>query len=294
MAEPLPVETDRLTPSLFQQFRQRYPTGSLTSALVRVQDSAFVVRVQLNLEGKAVVTALAADAVLEIAEDRARQRAFSLLGIHAASSGQAADQAAMPQPPSLETPSPAAQIAPNPQAVPAKPHSPQASGVKTELPQTRISTRISTSLPAQPPAQPPASKAETDAETGFASLPPEEAELSAPLDLIPDPAAALLVTTAPEAATTPKAAMAESITVPQVQIASDLPMPAPIDLSDVIAQTDVELKRLAWSVADGREYLEQTYGKRSRHDLTDEELLAFLLHLESLPTPVSPELGVVE
>lgn len=59
----------------------------------------------------------------------------------------------------------------------------------------------------------------------------------------------------------------------------------PIDLSDIIAQTDVELRRLGWNVAQGREFLEKTYGKRSRHDLTDQELLAFLLYLEMQPSP---------
>jgi hypothetical protein len=63
---------------------------------------------------------------------------------------------------------------------------------------------------------------------------------------------------------------------------------APIDLSDIIAQTDVELQRLGWGVTQGREFLEKTYGKRSRHDLTDDELLEFLLFLETqspLPHP---------
>lgn len=54
----------------------------------------------------------------------------------------------------------------------------------------------------------------------------------------------------------------------------------PVDLSDVIAQTDVELRRLGWTSAQGREYLEKTYGKRSRTQLTDEELMSFLLYLE--------------
>ncbi|MBE9141095.1 hypothetical protein IQ254_28505 [Nodosilinea sp. LEGE 07088] len=58
---------------------------------------------------------------------------------------------------------------------------------------------------------------------------------------------------------------------------------APIDLSDIIAQTDVELQRLGWDVNQGREFLEKTYGKRSRHDLTDDELLEFLLYLETQP-----------
>jgi hypothetical protein len=64
----------------------------------------------------------------------------------------------------------------------------------------------------------------------------------------------------------------------------NIPTPS-IDLSDIIAQTDVELQRLGWNVNQGREFLEKTYGKRSRHDLTDEELLEFLLFLETQPTP---------
>ncbi|MEL6854963.1 MAG: hypothetical protein AAFO83_07610, partial [Cyanobacteria bacterium J06607_13] len=56
----------------------------------------------------------------------------------------------------------------------------------------------------------------------------------------------------------------------------------PVDLSDVIAQTDVELTRLGWTSTQGREYLEKTYGKRSRQQLTDEELMSFLLYLEAL------------
>ena len=64
---------------------------------------------------------------------------------------------------------------------------------------------------------------------------------------------------------------------------------SPVDLSDIIAQTDVELRRLRWTSAQGREYLEQTYGKRSRQQLSDEELLAFLLYLESQPSPIEPQ-----
>ena len=59
----------------------------------------------------------------------------------------------------------------------------------------------------------------------------------------------------------------------------------PVDLSDIIAQTDVEMSRLGWSNVQGRQYLEKTFNKRSRQQLTDEELLTFLLYLESQPTP---------
>ena len=58
---------------------------------------------------------------------------------------------------------------------------------------------------------------------------------------------------------------------------------APIDLSEVIAQTDVELKRLGWTHVQGRRYLEKTYSKRSRQHLTDAELIEFLDYLTAQP-----------
>lgn len=61
----------------------------------------------------------------------------------------------------------------------------------------------------------------------------------------------------------------------------------PVDLSDVIAKTDVELQRLGWTAEQGREHLIKTYGKRGRTLLTEEELYGFLKHLESQPDPVA-------
>ncbi len=55
------------------------------------------------------------------------------------------------------------------------------------------------------------------------------------------------------------------------------------DLSEAIAKTQVELKRLGWTNEQGRDYLLQTYGKRSRQLLSDQELLEFLQHLENQP-----------
>lgn len=61
----------------------------------------------------------------------------------------------------------------------------------------------------------------------------------------------------------------------------------PVDLSDVIAKTDVELQRLGWTPEQGREHLIQTYGKRGRTLLTEEELHGFLKYLESQPDPLA-------
>ncbi|GBF78679.1 hypothetical protein [Aphanothece sacrum] len=58
-----------------------------------------------------------------------------------------------------------------------------------------------------------------------------------------------------------------------------------LDFSEIIASSNVELKRLKWTNEQGREYLLKTYGKRSRQVLDDNELLEFLHYLESLPTP---------
>ncbi|NJL47404.1 MAG: hypothetical protein HC929_07810 [Leptolyngbyaceae cyanobacterium SM2_5_2] len=132
---------------------------------------------------------------------------------------------------------------------------------------------------------------ETGAENS--PIPPQAAlpSLTAPIDagvsLRPD-----LVQPLPEPlslATSPMGAASSELNFdlePSLLDAEDIAV-SPIDLSDIIAQTDVELQRLGWGVTQGREFLEKTYGKRSRHDLTDEELLEFLLYLETQPSPVA-------
>lgn len=64
-----------------------------------------------------------------------------------------------------------------------------------------------------------------------------------------------------------------------------------MDHSDDIAKISGEMQRLGWNTDQGREYLVKTYGKRSRHLLTQEELKDFLKYLESQPTPIDPLAG---
>jgi len=59
---------------------------------------------------------------------------------------------------------------------------------------------------------------------------------------------------------------------------------APIDSSQMIAMINLELKRIGWNTEKGREYLLSTYGKKSRHMLSDQELADFLEHLKSEPS----------
>ncbi len=58
------------------------------------------------------------------------------------------------------------------------------------------------------------------------------------------------------------------------------------DRSEEIMKIGIEMKRLGWSTEQGREYLKRTYGKRSRQELEDAELLDFLRYLELQPSPM--------
>jgi hypothetical protein len=71
----------------------------------------------------------------------------------------------------------------------------------------------------------------------------------------------------------------------ETEAVEPLPNPEVIDFSEIIARSNIELKRLGWTSDQGRNYLLQTYGKRSRQLLSDEELLEFLQYLESQPSP---------
>jgi hypothetical protein len=61
----------------------------------------------------------------------------------------------------------------------------------------------------------------------------------------------------------------------------------PVNLSDILAKTDVQIERLGWTKDQGKEHLKKTYGKLGRSLLSEEELLDFLKYLESQPDPVA-------
>lgn len=71
-------------------------------------------------------------------------------------------------------------------------------------------------------------------------------------------------------------------------LARSPPKREPVDLADEIAQTTVEMKRLGWTEAQGRACLLERYGKRSRQQLSDEELLDFLHFLQRQPSAGEP------
>lgn len=233
--------------ALFQQFRQKYPTGHLTTELIRLENGQYVIRAALAEGNTPIVTAMAVSDDLDQAEQQAQAKALALLGF--------------------------------------------ASTTSTPLPQPLTAAPPSAPSPTTAPETGPTAVAPAIAPVAAVNLAPVDLTSSAPEDETP---------LAPPNLEDPSLETPEEIGRPITEIpeptTSESPMPdlstdlsafdsASTDLSDVIAQTDVEMRRLGWSSQQGRDHLTQTYGKRSRQQLTDEELLEFLLYLESQPVP---------
>lgn len=274
---------------MLTQFRIQYPKGSLVTELLTIDHGKYIVRCWVQNEGATLVTGLAAADTVELAEDQARIRALSVLGINAATT-------VTKQPETLLIP---------PDVAPPQADTPVAPTVFSDAPSV-VKTHQSQSLE-QPQSNQFPEKTLTTNQQSFSSFEskPEEVTNSVttpPLVTDEMPFAheydSAEVETSQEVETlhwttettnSPPLndVPAKSHTKKKLQAeANAIPSTAePIDLSEFIAKTNVELKRLGWTNQQGRDYLLQTYGKRSRQLLTDDELLDFLHHLESEPSP---------
>lgn len=277
---------------MLAQFQARYPTGNLISELLTIYQGKFVVRVSAIVEGVTRATGMAASDSLELAEDQARSRALMVLGIQDATSAQyvastpqtAANQVQM-QP--VETAfSPESMRRMNqrrPQTTaglddPAYSYVSQASPQEESTPAPTVSPRLQGFNSDRSPLTPPTPAQEPDApvenfgimsqtQTGSSSNPPIPFDNVTPL--------------MPRSYNPQETAGALGQTGAQTEEMTS----EPTDLSDAIARTTVEMKRLKWTNQQGREHLLRTYAKKSRQDLTDEEMLEFLHYLESQPSP---------
>jgi hypothetical protein len=72
---------DNFVSALGDRFRQQYPQGSIISDLVQIHGDQYVVKVSVSLENTVLVSTLAADANLMLAENCAMERALTILGI---------------------------------------------------------------------------------------------------------------------------------------------------------------------------------------------------------------------
>ncbi|GAX39596.1 hypothetical protein NIES4075_05520 [Tolypothrix sp. NIES-4075] len=258
---------------MLAQFQSLYPNGSLTSELVQIWSGKYIVRASVHIEGIIRATGMAAAETVEAAEDQARNRALMVLGMTTSSSESTVSPKSIPQ----------VQLNPHPAVNSVK----QTEAIASE--QTPSPVLAPTT---QPEATSLSDSYNQDYEPRFAMTSNREPEFDIPMqnwamldeggepeeNSLPTPAASNVRQFAPRNYTTEDVPSLKSKRNNKSQ---------PIDLSDVIAKTDVEIERLGWTKEQGKEHLKKTYGKLGRTLLTEEELLDFLRYLELQPDPIA-------
>lgn len=259
---------------MFAEFRARYPTGALVSHMLEFAQGQYVVSVSVKQEGEVLATGMAAAGTLEEAEDRARIRALEAFGlveidydgtVHLLGDGTLGDRTDMAQ---LSGTDPAQPLL--------------AAGVAmATAPQESPSISKVTTAPPDPSSHTPSPASPPKTQTTPASIPPPDYPLLEFESVTsPDPETASPVSPpspSPVPLRSPQSAPSPS------QPTTSAPDPtAPVDLSDAIAQIDLLMRQLGWTKKEGVTHLKTAYGKRTRAELTDQELMEFLGYLQDL------------
>lgn len=240
---------------MFAQFRSQYPQGRIQTEMLPKIDGLHAFRAIVS-EGDAIMgTATAVDSDLEIAEDRAVKRALTIAGISFDNAFDNSFGGYNGRSPMLT------QVSREPSTVNSLPsanlNTLGSLESRSDLHQVMHTTHTIQSEPASDYASEYGANEYTP-ETNFHYASNEE------------------IAAKPRQAETTAAPIKSS--TPQIT-------PEPVDLSDAISKIDVEMERLRWTKTQGRDYLVRTFDKKSRQQLTNDELLQFLSHLKSLPTP---------
>ena len=235
---------------MLNKFRTRYPKGNLISELIKIDAGKYLVKASIVVEGITLATGLAAAASIEVAEDQARNRALALLALDV----RPADTT-------------------NPVSVETK---------NTPV----FSTSLPTSTPLPTPNNEqvwPKSQSSPLNQSNIEVAQPKSNERSTKptdSDLTPEPVEIFSLPTAHSLPSkTPNSQNQK--TKNQSSARTTNPAEKTLNVDQVINLVTVEMKRLGWTTDQGRNYLIQTYGKRSRHLLTDEELLEFFEYLKT-------------
>jgi hypothetical protein len=264
---------------LLKLFRSRYPQGSLVSELLQFEQGKYVVRVTIQLDRLILGTGLGAANTVEEAEDRARDRALALLNLEETPYlPEARSLNGMPSHRSGQSPAMPLPLAAGEATIAQEETNKEAEEIQVLSSSSHLSPATVQNIPSPLPSP---------SATTFAEVTPEVAEKRSPeleFDFPPSEPDPLPETQTPPAPIEPPTTAIE--TPPSV--AEDLSPPPklqtltePIDFSEVLAQTNIEIRRLQWTQEQGRKFLLERYGKRSRQVLTDEELLDFLAYLKS-------------
>jgi len=289
---------------MLAQFQSLYPNGSIISELIQIFQGKYIVRVSVQIESVTRATGMAAADTVEVAEDQARSRALMVLGIGNTPIDSVAF-AAKPAAPVQVNPSLSTVRVLNESAYSSTKNGDFVSGQWSAVSSKEVSVPPVSGQSVQPePAITElrsASQNDTynqDFSQQFSFHPHREAQFDPPVENVdihsgnePENQSLSGITASNVTPFTPRShSSPENVDTP-IGTSKKNKRTTPVDLSDVIAKTDVELQRLSWTPEQGREHLIKTYGKRGRTLLTEEELHGFLKYLESQPTPIDPLTG---
>ncbi|MEH2346909.1 MAG: hypothetical protein V7K55_02695 [Nostoc sp.] len=292
---------------MLAQFQSLYPNGSLISELVQIFQGKYIVRASVQIEGVTRATGMAAAETVEAAEDQARTRALIVLGITNAPPESVAFSSNPISPaqvnPSLNTKAGLSEftyastkegdsVGSQWPGVSDKEISIAPSKVRNIKPEVITNNNEQYEYSNAAPLL--SDTYSQDLGQNFPVTTNRELEFDPPVEKLEitfdnqvenqtfPPISANNVTPFTPRSYTPQ----EDVTTPSVT-GKRKKKAEPVDLSDVIAKTDVELQRLGWTPDQGREHLIKTYGKRGRTLLTEEELHGFLKFLQSEPDPIA-------
>jgi len=299
---------------MLTQFRVRYPKGSLISELVQIDRGKYIVRASVAVDGITLATGMAAAETVEQAEDRARERVLAVVALDTNSLGEGnLDQNSQRAPEGNnnisvkdERPGKDRQIIDQP--TPAKTAPPLTATVSDNSPsQTEIETNsreLNLSTTQNSASDLPGSNSATnELDLNYDAVDIEadlkdtnlihdaEIELESSSGAMEIPIEIALPEEEENVAPNPTLSIqeeqennSEGQTIQEEQ--ENNSEGQTIDYTEVIARTTFEMNRLGWTEEQGRNHLKEIYGRRSRHSLTDRELLQFLKFLEEQPDPV--------
>lgn len=278
--------------------------ASLVTELLMVEQGQFIVRASVQIGGLTLATGMASAPTVEAAEDQARIRSIKGLGftlgagIEGMAGGMPISSMQIPQVPMPQSRSPLTMPTASPsQATPPETGSEAIAPFPASSPlQAPPSTMTKTIPPVTSPSGSSAEPVQFPSPIAdlyshvIADTDSEEMEaVPLPMDKL-RPASELMnggdrKLSSPQKQgdrpTPAKTPPSEPEPIPSEPPADD----SGIDLSDIIAQIDVEMSRLGWTKRQGRDYLKRTYGKATRSELEVSELYNFLHYLEAQPMP---------
>ncbi|BBD58523.1 hypothetical protein NIES2109_12990 [Nostoc sp. HK-01] len=278
---------------MLAQFQSLYPNGSLISELVEIFQGKYIVRASVQIDGVIRATGLAAADTVEAAEDQARNRALMLLGVTSSAQTQAESS---PKPTIPVQPTPVINttvdvrestlLSPKDRDLELTTSttaiSPASSSSENLEPDLFAANRLSTDT--YTPDLSPSLPLTTSREPAFIP-PPDNLEIEVPHQ--PETPTFSGINASNVTPFTPRNYNSSETTTTPTGTSKRKKKAEAVDLSDVIAKTDVELQRLGWTPEQGREHLIKTYNKRGRTLLTEDELYSFLQYLQSQPDPIA-------